>query len=224
MCIRDRAPYYCPGTFNCRQTGKIVVAIQHRIFIMPAHFFAGLDHLCQTTVYNLSLVFPRPVFRWLRNLNNAEAIHHEELMQTHWEQIADDLFEAGLFTKPSAKIHARAMFMCEYCGKFMLDSLDSWQGFECDHILPKSIYDKLRYDLNNHALSCKACNHLKRDWDVVETEREKYLSLDALTKEQRINFIDQCRIEIEKRRATSLKAISEVKKILLKNNLSARTK
>ena len=141
-------------------------------------------------------------------------------MQSHWKNVAADLYQANLFTEPSARVHARAMFMCEYCSKYMLDSLDSWQGFEVDHILPQSIYGNLRSDSNNHALACKACNFLKRDYDVVEAERDRYLTLKELTESQRLELIERCKVEVHVRRNNTMDVVREVRKILLKNNLS----
>ena len=136
-------------------------------------------------------------------------------MAKQWEQFAAALCEADLLTDFSSKIYARAMFLCEYCDQSILEHMDSWHGSACDHILPQSKYQNLRYDINNNALSCKACNDLKRDWDVAEADRELHLSVSELTPAQRDSFIRLCRTELEKRRATSQNNVNRIKQILL---------
>ena len=109
--------------------------------------------------------------------------------------------------------------MCEYCDKFILEQLDSWQGSACDHILPKSIFPNLLEDENNLALSCKACNDFKRNWDLTgtlpESQQMNFKELDGLTREQRVDFIGRCKTMLVERRRTSMDNVDRIRQILL---------
>ena len=50
----------------------------------------------------------------------------------------------------------RADFCCEYCGVCLLDSVILYYSWEIDHIIPCG-----GDDLENVALACRTCNHLK---------------------------------------------------------------
>lgn len=70
----------------------------------------------------------------------------------------------------------RARFHCEYCGKNMLNSVDNYYSWEIDHIIPG------RDDsLDNCALACRTCNHLKHHYVPVGVERTD-LTADARRK------------------------------------------
>jgi 5-methylcytosine-specific restriction endonuclease McrA len=59
------------------------------------------------------------------------------------------------------EIWRRARYKCEYCGKSMIASPDDYFfDSHLDHIVPG-----LGNDLSNYALSCKACNFIKRAID-----------------------------------------------------------
>ena len=100
----------------------------------------------------------------------------------------------------------------------MLDQLDSWHGFACDHILPQSIYLKLVKDENNLALSCKACNDLKRNWDLTKflpaSDQQDWEKLEKLTPVQRQKFVLICKDELMGLREKAMKNIESVKMIL----------
>lgn len=51
----------------------------------------------------------------------------------------------------------RAKFRCEYCNKYMLSDIDTYDGWQKDHIIPGG--DE---DLSNLAIACKTCNFVKR--------------------------------------------------------------
>jgi hypothetical protein len=58
-------------------------------------------------------------------------------------------------------IWRRARYKCEYCGKSMIANPDDYFfDAHLDHIVPG-----LGNDMNNYALSCKACNFIKRAID-----------------------------------------------------------
>jgi len=54
----------------------------------------------------------------------------------------------------------RANFHCEYCDKDMLADVDSYDGWQKDHIVPDG-----NDDASNLAIACKTCNFIKRNSD-----------------------------------------------------------
>ena len=63
-----------------------------------------------------------------------------------------------------ARIGIRAGFRCEYCGRDLLESVNSYYSWQRDHIVPKSAAGS--GGLANRALACRTCNfNLKRRWD-----------------------------------------------------------
>jgi hypothetical protein len=54
----------------------------------------------------------------------------------------------------------RAKFRCEYCDKDMLADVDSYDGWQKDHIVPDG-----NDDVSNLAIACKTCNFIKRNSD-----------------------------------------------------------
>ena len=64
----------------------------------------------------------------------------------------------------------RAKFCCEYCGKRMLSSLDDYYSWEVDHVIPRG-----EDSLENYALACHTCNHLKHTYMPTGASREERL-------------------------------------------------
>ena len=56
----------------------------------------------------------------------------------------------------AAVLGLRAGFNCEYCGKYLLQSVDNYVDWEADHIDPRSAGGPNNFD--NLALSCRQCN------------------------------------------------------------------
>jgi len=61
----------------------------------------------------------------------------------------------------------RAGFKCEYCGKELLASVRAYYGWEIDHIVPGA-----GDDLDNIALACRTCNHVKHMYEPIGDTRE----------------------------------------------------
>ena len=63
----------------------------------------------------------------------------------------------------TADVAVRAGFRCEYCGRDFLASVDDYESFQIDHVVPKSKCPRDSVnELDNLALACKPCNFFKR--------------------------------------------------------------
>ncbi len=60
----------------------------------------------------------------------------------------------------SLDLGIRAGFRCEYCGRDLLKSVDSYDAWQIDHIHPSSRGGADSFD--NKAVACGTCNRLKR--------------------------------------------------------------
>ena len=81
------------------------------------------------------------------------------------ESIASALASEQDWFPQTAWVGARAGFCCEYCGQDMLASVDAYESWQIDHIHPQSHGEGID-DIDgcdNLAVSCKACNFMKRD-------------------------------------------------------------
>ena len=60
---------------------------------------------------------------------------------------------------PMDPIQERDNFICQYCGKDCLETLDDWHGCSIDHFLPKKAGGT--NDDSNRITSCHYCNQIK---------------------------------------------------------------
>jgi 5-methylcytosine-specific restriction endonuclease McrA len=65
------------------------------------------------------------------------------------------------FPEEQMAVAVRARFCCEYCGKDLLESVDAYDSWQIDHIIPKND-EPANEHTDNLALSCKTCNFAKR--------------------------------------------------------------
>ncbi len=72
------------------------------------------------------------------------------------------LVEQCGWSKPQAELGTRAGFECEYCGRPLLASIEDYDAWQVDHIVPLSKHGE--DEPWNLALSCKICNFMKRNW------------------------------------------------------------
>jgi 5-methylcytosine-specific restriction endonuclease McrA len=89
----------------------------------------------------------------------------------------------------------RANFCCEYCGKRMLSSLDSYYSWEMDHIIPGGPETP-----ENYALACHACNHLKH----------RYVP----SGESRAERLEDARKEVCRRRSSKLAELQKLRSVI----------
>lgn len=95
-------------------------------------------------------------------------------------------------------------FRCVYCGKDFLSSVDNYNEWQKDHIIPQSKGgDKENKD--NLVASCKTCNFIKGKYSPKEGSRVDMLA-DAMK-------------YIQNKRAEKQKEINEMRLLILRNNL-----
>lgn len=69
----------------------------------------------------------------------------------------------GKWSVEQVHLGFRAGFHCEYCDRDLLASVDDYDAWQVDHLVPQSRGGDQSFD--NKAISCKTCNFLKRVWD-----------------------------------------------------------
>lgn len=77
------------------------------------------------------------------------------------QEIVSVLVEKFGWSETSARLGIQARFRCEYCGRDLLASVDDYDAWQVDHILPQSKGGP--DDFENLAVSCKTCNFMKRN-------------------------------------------------------------
>lgn len=82
-----------------------------------------------------------------------------------------------------------ANFHCEYCGLDMLESLEAYYSWQIDQIIPSG-----GYTLENCALACRTCNHLKHARKPKGSSRKERIA-DAWADIQRKRDIRQRELE-----------------------------
>ena len=97
-------------------------------------------------------------------------------------------------------IGIRADFRCEYCNRDLIASVNDYDSWQVDHILPR-VDD--RDGLWNLALSCKTCNYLKRHsipTTVIDPRVDRAGAIDAVRaliderrarKQKQVDFLKQ---------------------------------
>jgi 5-methylcytosine-specific restriction endonuclease McrA len=78
------------------------------------------------------------------------------------------LLEQLKWSKIQVDVGVRANFFCEYCGKDLLASVDYYDQFQIDHIVPND-----DNNIDNLALSCRLCNFMKRNTDPSDKIKDK---------------------------------------------------
>ena len=74
-----------------------------------------------------------------------------------------------------ADIQKRDNYICQYCGKDGLASLDNWHDCTIDHFIPAK--HNGTNDSNNRITSCGYCNSIKagKEFDSIEDARKEIL-------------------------------------------------
>ena len=82
------------------------------------------------------------------------------------EELKSALVTQQGWSKDQADLGIQAGFRCEYCGRDLLASIENYDAWQRDHILPISKGGAKA--ATNLALSCKTCNFMKRNWTPKE--------------------------------------------------------
>jgi HNH endonuclease len=106
-------------------------------------------------------------------------------------------------------IWQRARYKCEYCGKSLIKNPDDYlYDAHLDHIVPG-----MGNGLSNYALSCKACNYIKRDVD--HRHHDESDTREALITRAAKAIAEKRKINTEKMRAelSLLKQLDEMDRL-----------
>jgi len=108
----------------------------------------------------------------------------------------------------SVRLGIRAHFRCEYCGRYLLRSVDDYDAWQIDHIAPKSGDVDVDDDCDNLAIACKTCNFMKRDWKPDPS------ALSTGSREEKIQVIGAHVLELRKKKEVRLQQIRHLARCL----------
>lgn len=77
------------------------------------------------------------------------------------DEVVQAMVDLG-WSKVQARLGVRAGFRCEYCGRNLLASIEDYDSWQKDHVVPIS-KGGAEEDFENLALACKTCNFMKLD-------------------------------------------------------------
>ena len=84
------------------------------------------------------------------------------------------------WSKEAAFLGLRAGFRCEYCSRNLLTSVEDYDAWQNDHVLPRSRGGSEDLMING-ALACKTCNFIKRHtkpvWAHASKSRDELVRL-----------------------------------------------
>jgi 5-methylcytosine-specific restriction endonuclease McrA len=106
------------------------------------------------------------------------------------------------FSEAQARAGIRCKFQCEYCGRFLLASVEDYDTWQWDHLVPvkKGGGD----EEENGAIACKLCNSMKRDF--VPSAPLAVLGREA--------YIDEVKIYLVKLRKRKLDKLNNIRRIV----------
>jgi CRISPR/Cas system Type II protein with McrA/HNH and RuvC-like nuclease domain len=114
-------------------------------------------------------------------------------------KIVEVLVRTFGWSEGAAKLGIRADFRCEYCDRDLLASVDDYDSWQNDHIVPVSKGGTDDHD--NMAVACKTCNFIKRNWTPKEEGVEG----------QRDGMVREARAMIQQKRAKKLAEVSQIR-------------
>ncbi len=107
------------------------------------------------------------------------------------------------FPEDQIEIAIRANFCCEYCGKYLLESVDIYDSWQLDHIVPNG-----NDASENIALACKTCNFAKRNSGEGELEK-------CNTRSEKIELAKNIILERRSRKEANLNKVRSFAKQLI---------
>lgn len=81
------------------------------------------------------------------------------------KQIIQALVGTGLWGEQDAELGLEADFSCQYCGKDLFESVDSYKEWQTDHLIPVSSGGEDSKD--NYVICCRTCNFIKGRWNPL---------------------------------------------------------
>jgi 5-methylcytosine-specific restriction endonuclease McrA len=88
-------------------------------------------------------------------------------------EVIQALFDQMNWGKTYSCAAVRAGFCCEYCGSQILSSVNDYLTWEIDCITPKGGFNEENDSLENCALACHACKHLKHQYSPLGDTRDE---------------------------------------------------
>lgn len=116
------------------------------------------------------------------------------------DEIETILVQKYGFSGEAVKMGVHARFKCEYCNRDLLKSVNDYDAWHKDHIVPVSKGGS--GDFGNLALACKTCNFIKSNW---LSDNSAFLEL---SRKQKISIIEEY---ITKKRAIKYKKLAEIR-------------
>ena len=78
------------------------------------------------------------------------------------EELAKSLMHDFRFSREQVTLGIKASFRCQYCGRDLLESVNAYDSWNTEHVVPTS--KKGDPGPENWALACKTCNFIKGNW------------------------------------------------------------
>ena len=101
------------------------------------------------------------------------------------DELIKKLVALAGWSRESAQLGVRSSFRCEYCDRYLLRSIEDYDAWQTDHIIPVSKGGS-ETDLENKAIACKICNFMKRSYVPEGGNRaERLVSARQLIYEKR---------------------------------------
>lgn len=125
----------------------------------------------------------------------------QEELRPEPDEIAEAIAKELRWGPLNCDAGVRANFCCEYCKRDMLASLEAYYSWELDHIVPGG-----GNDIENIALACRTCNHLKHTYVPLGDSRTEKIESAS----------DHIRSKLERKR----EELNRLRKILGRGNES----
>lgn len=142
----------------------------------------------------------------LTNLHHCTTAPHTFNMKNVMdkERVIANLMATGLWGRLDAEMGVEADFKCQYCGKGLLDTVDSYKEWQTDHLIPASAGGKDEKD--NYVICCRTCNFIKGRWNPACEH--------SVSKPTRSQLIQSARKHIEQKRLDNERALDEFNRII----------
>ena len=110
----------------------------------------------------------------------------------------------------TARRYVQSKGKCEYCGKYVFNSIQEYETNAIDHILPKKLFPKFEELFENLAFSCAFCNSRKHSYNPLQENEEPK---NMLIHRRKI-LINRIKKDLKKKIIEERKIYHKVKKLL----------